>query len=203
MSILGCATTGMEINVTRFHEMGGCDSNINYAFVPYETQRESLEHQAYVDLVKQKLMSCGHIVNDPNDASRIVFVNYGIDTGREQVSSTPIIGQTGSLGSTTTGSAYTSGGYTTISATTRNIPTYGVIGSVASSETEYRRTLSLDIYQKKAINDNAVKKIYEGKAVSIGSTGTLAIVMPNMVKAIFIEFPGKNRSVSEYNLSLK
>jgi hypothetical protein len=123
-----------------------------------------------------------------------VFLAYSIDTGREVVSSYPIIGQTGVSSSSTYGTVQSYGSYGTYSGTTTYTPTYGVVGTGVTSQTEYMRVLRLDIVDKHALAEGNIKKLYEGKVVSSGYSGQLVQVLPTMIKVLFEDFPGQNGS---------
>ena len=118
----------------------------------------------------------------------MVFFAYGIDTGRAVDSSYPIIGQTGvEPCSTFDGTIQSYGCYWPW-------PTYGVVGTRVTSQTEYTRVLRLDIVDKQALAEGNIKKLYEGKVVSNGSSNQLMKVLPTMVKALFEDFPGQSGS---------
>jgi hypothetical protein len=113
----------------------------------------------------------------------VVFFAYGIDTGKGVVSTYPIIGQTGTETCTST-SCLDSNPW----------PTYGVVGTRKTKQTEYTRVLRLDIVDKQALAEGKVKKLYEGKVVSSGVSDQLTKVLPMMVKALFDDFPGESGS---------
>jgi len=72
------------------------------------------------------------------------------------------------------------------------MPTYGVVGTGVTSQTQYTRVLRLDIVDKQALAEGNIKKLYEGKVVSSGSSSQVAQVLPTMVKTLFEDFPGKS-----------
>jgi hypothetical protein len=61
-------------------------------------------------------------------------------------------------------------------------------------ETQYTRVLRLDIVDKQALAEGNIKKLYEGKVVSSGFSDQLTKVLPEMVKALFEDFPGQSGS---------
>jgi hypothetical protein len=67
-------------------------------------------------------------------------------------------------------------------------------GTREISQTEYTRVLRLDIVDKQALAEGNIKKLYEGKVVSSGFSDQLAKVLPEMVKALFEDFPGQSGS---------
>jgi len=118
-----------------------------------------------------------------DQAQTVVFFAYGIDKGRAVDSSYPIIGQTGVETCTSTSCLDSS-----------PWPTYGVVGTRETRQTEYTRVLRLDIVDKQALAEGNIKKLYEGKVVSNGSSNQLMKVLPTMVKALFEDFPGQSGS---------
>ena len=163
-----------------------------YATVPFKEQEGSLEHMTYEQLLKQELNSKGFREVPLDQAEVVVLMSYGIDTGREVVFSYPIFGQTGVSSSYTSGTVQSYGSYGTYSGTTTYTPTYGIVGAMPISQTRYTRFLRLDILDKKALVQQTIKKIYEAKVVSRGSSGQISVVLPSMIKAVFEDFPGKS-----------
>jgi hypothetical protein len=162
--------------------------------VPFKEQEGSLEHKAYEQVVRQELNAKGLREAALEHAEVVVFLSYGIDTGKEVVSSYPIIGQTGVSSGYTHGTVQSYGGYGTYSGTTTYTPTYGAVGTGVKSHTEYTRFLRVDLLDKKALAEANIKKLYEAKVVSRGSSGQLPAVLPTMIKALFEDFPGKSAS---------
>jgi hypothetical protein len=198
VALLGSALSGcamfLRSQISIFHDLPQGFSGTTYAMVPFKEQEGSLEHKAYEQAVKQELNQKGFREATLEQAEMVVFLSYGIDTGRQVVSSYPIIGQTGVSSSSTYGTVQSYGSYGTYSGTTTYTPQHGVVGTGVTSGTEYTRFLGLDLLERKALADGKIKKLYEGKAVSRGSTGQLAPVLPTMIKALFEDFPGKSGS---------
>ena len=107
--------------------------------VPFKEQEGSLEHKAYEQTVKQELIEKGFRETTLDQAEIVVFLFYGIDTGKQVVSSYPIIGQTGVSSSSTYGTVQSYGSYGTYSGTTTYTPQYGVVGTGVTSGTQYTR----------------------------------------------------------------
>jgi uncharacterized protein DUF4136 len=192
VGLSGC--THLRSQVAVFHQLPKDVSGTTYAMIPFKEQEGSLEHKAYEEAVRQELNAKGFRETTVNQAQVAVFLAYGIDTGREVVSSYPIIGQTGVSSSSTYGTIQNYGRYGAYSGTTTYTPTYGVVGTGVTSQTQYTRVFRLDIVDKQALAEGNTKKLYEGKVVSSGYSGQLATVLPTMVKALFEDFPGQNVS---------
>jgi len=200
--MLGGCGTMVHSNVSTFHELHP-NTQMSYAMRPFKAQQGSLEYKTYANVIKRNLDTKGFREVPFEQAELAVLFSYGIDEGREVVSSYPIIGQTGSLGGYTTGTATTFGNTTSYSATTSSVPNYGVVGSGISRRREHVRFLKLemvDAVQYRA--DGTIHQIYEAKVNSVGSTAQLAAIFPSMVKSLFEDFPGKSGSVRKSTVLL-
>jgi Domain of unknown function (DUF4136) len=185
----GCALLRSQVAV--FHHLPKDLSGTTYVMIPFREQEGSLQHKAYEEVVRQELNAKGFRETTVDQAQTVVFLAYGIDTGRRVHSSYPIIGQTGATTcSTFDGTPHQSYGCRDSSPW----PTYGVVGTRETSETQYTRVLRLDIVDKQALTEGNIKKLYEGKVVSSGFSDQLDKVLPMMVKALFEDFPGQSGS---------
>jgi hypothetical protein len=151
--------------------------------IPFKEQEGRLAHTTYEEVVRQELNAKGFHETTIDQAQTVVFFAYGIDKGKGVVSSYPIIGQTGVETCTST-SCLDSGPW----------PTYGPVGTKKIRQTQYTRLLRLDIVDKQALAEGKIKKLYEGRVVSSGFSDQLAKVLPEMVKALFEDFPGQRGS---------
>lgn len=198
---LGTACSTVRSHISVFHELDAGVAGTTYALVPFKEQEGSLEHKTYEQAVKQGLNAKGFKEVPLEQAKVVVFISYGIDTGKQVVTSYPIFGQTGVSSSQTYGTVQSYGSYGTYSGTTTYAPTYGVVGSGVRSRTEYTRFLKLDILDKAAATEQKIKKLYEATVISSGKGGQLAAVLPIMIKALFEDFPGKSGSTRTVNRS--
>lgn len=187
----GCASF-VETKVSAFHEMEQPLSGVTYALVPTKEQEDSLEFQTYAKIVKSELEKRGMTEAPFDQAKYAIFMLYGINDGKQVVSSYPIFGQTGTSSSYTTGTVTSNGNTASYSGTTYNTPTYGVVGSGARTDTVFTRYLNIDIIDIAKSGNGKVQKVYEGKAISAGSSGQLAPVMPAIIRSVFEDFPGKS-----------
>jgi hypothetical protein len=187
--VVGCALP-IGSDVTSFHSLGASSSlRGSIAIVPAQGIPDGLEFRSYAGLVLGWLQKKGLTpASSVGAADYIGTFGYSIDTGREEISSTPIVGQTGG------GTAFTTGTYG--SATTYSTPTFGVVGSRTSSVTNYTRVAQLTIRDRKT-----GRVVWEGRNRSTGSIGEIAGVLPTMIKAMLQEFPnesGKTKFVVLY-----
>lgn len=186
----GCAT--VTTKVSSFHELEQPLSGVTYVLVSSKEQESSLEFQSYAKIVKSELGKRGMIETPFNQAKYAIFMFYGIDDGKQVVSSYPIFGQTGTSSSYTTGTVTSYGNTASYSGTTYKTPTYGVVGTGNSTDTVFTRYLNIDIIDIAKSGNGKVQKVYEGRATSSGSSDQLAIVMPAIIRSVFEDFPGKS-----------
>lgn len=198
--LVGCAQL-IRSQISIFHELPR-GATPTYAFLQFKEQEGSLEHKTYENHIRQQLVAKGYREVPLENAEVVVFIQYGIDTGRQIVYSYPIIGQTGVTSSYTTGTIQSyGGGYATYSGSTFHTPVYGVVGAGTRSRTEYSRFVRLDLVDRAALSGGNIKRVYEGRVTSQGSSGQLSAVMPAMVRALFEDFPGKSESIRTITLS--
>jgi hypothetical protein len=179
----GCTLLRSEVEV--WHQLPEDISGTTYVMIPFKEQEGSLDHKAYEEAVRQELNAKGFRETTEDQAETVVFLDYGIDTGRAVTSSHPIIGQTGTE---------TCSPQRHSSIDCQPWPTYGVVETRVTKETEYTRVLIVYIVAKQGLAEGNIKKLYKGKVVSSGFSNQLGQVLPTMVKALFEDFPGQSGS---------
>jgi hypothetical protein len=177
----GCALLTSQISVS--HQLPTNLSGTAYVITPFKEQEENPYYDAYAEAVRQELNAKGFRETTLDEAQVVVFFAYGIDKGKGVVSSYPIIGQTG-VEACTSNSCLDSSPW----------PNYVVVGTKETSETQYTRVLRVDIVDKQSLTEGNIKKLYEGKVVSSGFSNQLVKVLPEMVKALFEDFPSQSGS---------
>jgi hypothetical protein len=153
-ALSGC--TYFRSQVAVFHQLPKDVSGTTYVMIPFKEQDGSLEHKAYEEAVRQELNAKGFREMTVDQAQVAVFLAYGIDSGKEVISSYPIIGQTGVSSSSTYGTVQSYGSYGTYSGTTTYTPNYGVVGTGVTSRTEYTRVVRRDIIDKQALAEGNI-----------------------------------------------
>lgn len=191
LAMMGCASQKVVSTVTVFHALD--EKNLpSFATFARKEQRGSLEFKAYEKMVIDSIVAKGMKEKTIFDADAIVFIDYAIDNGKEQISSLPIFGQTGGGVSTTTGS-FVGQRPAAFNATTYTAPTFGVVGVSTSSDTVFTRRLAVEMIDRKILeNEDRYQKIYEASVVSKGGSDSLPKIVPYMIKSLFSEFPGNN-----------
>ena len=172
--------------VTVFHILDYGERGPSFAFIELPGQHDDLEYATYRDLIRSHLMAVGWVETSPAQALRLVTFSYAIDQGRVATVHVPIWGETGVASTTTTGTY----GYGMYSGTTTYTPTYGVTGTMPINVAQYSRVLRVEIANRPIDAGAAAKRVYQADVVSVGRSGTLAPVMPAMINALFLAFPG-------------
>lgn len=147
-------------------------------------QADSLEHKVYEDLVRDQLLGFG-FSEDPKGRFSVALA-YSISAREVKVRQTdwvdePMMPWYGPIGRTASGRIVYGWGYD---------PFWPWASRPYTRETTrqvWRRELRLDIREPAT-----GRKVYEGTAVSEGSTGQLNPIMPYLVRALFSDFPGGN-----------
>ena len=119
----------VAVQVSSFHELEKPLSGTTYAFVPIKEQDGSLEFKTYAKLVKAELDKRGMVETTREQAQYAILMTYGVDDGKQVVSSYPIYGQTGTVSSSTV-RPYVPSINAGSSRTTGTITSYG--GNIAS-----------------------------------------------------------------------
>jgi hypothetical protein len=194
--LAGCATTPSPRVVTSTTDFFIPDFQKSGSILVVAADAEingSLEFAHYKSKFEAKFSEHGYqIVHDPEDAEYIALVAYGIDNGRTSIVSTPIYGQTGGGVTYSSGTVYGAGRSTTYSGRSYTMPSYGVVGSSARSQTRYARAIALDIVWAQSLIDGRPDKVYEGRARSLGTCGIFVEVFDEILEAMFQGFPGSN-----------
>lgn len=145
-----------------------------------------LHFREYAGQVEKALAVSGYVkVANPDDAAILIALVYGISEPRDTTSSyaLPVIGQTGVVASNTYGRVGAGGNF---SATTTNVPSFGVTGylPITENQTTYTRyfvATAFDINASKSSGKDT--QLWKTTVTSSGSSGDLRYVFPYMVYA--------------------
>lgn len=197
IGLSGCAT-GLPTKVTRFQAMPAPQGQSFYV-VPGmgEAQGGGLEFSRYAALVAQQLQAQGYTpAASPQQATMIVQLGYDVDEGKERIVADPFIR-----------SRFRDPFYDPYWGIWRGRPYYSRFGywgprsafyygwddpfwyggQDIRSYTEYRSELDLDI-RRRADNQS----LFEGKAVARSTTDETGVLVPNLIQAMFTNFPGRS-----------
>ena len=210
---LAACATPFNADVKRFSSAMPAPSGQTFAVVA-EDPRDSggLEFSQYADLVAAQMSRLGYVRSDPSQAAMIVRLNYGVDQGRDRVRSTGFGGDPffspwygsrfgGGFGYNRFGGfgGYGGGGFGNRGYYSpyysRGLWGYGwqdpfFFGSGYGDVdvvTIYTSELDLKIDSKA---DG--RRLFEGKAQAASRSDRLGYLVPNLVEAVFTDFPGRS-----------
>jgi hypothetical protein len=185
VALSGCATS-FKADVARFQQLPA-PAGQSFAIVADNPNLAGgLEFSHYASMVGQRLSQTGYVAaSDPTSADLIVRVAYDVDNGREKVRSTGFgaggFGPYGGMGwGGRWGRPWGYGFY--------DPWLFGGAGyNDVSSYTVYTSDLSMKIDRAA---DN--RRLFEGKASAQSLSNKLTYLVPNLIDAMFTNFPGQN-----------
>ena len=191
--IVLAACQGVTTEFTPFHTFSAASPPQGKTFIllPGPSQEGSLEWAQYSNLVAQRLQSKGlRQVDSIRGADYAVSLTYAIDRGRTTSTTMANYGQT-SPGRTTY--TTTSVGRSSVTTQTYTPPTYGVTGYSTYTGTVYDRGIRIAILdvQQTLAQDKPVL-VYEATGKSEGSSGNINEVLPSIIDAMFVDWPGRS-----------
>lgn len=193
----GCASY-LSAQVTTFHRAEPDFKGRRFAIEPSAAQRDSLEFKTYADLVRQALVSQGLVDAAGAPADVGVTLQYSVSDGKPVIASYPNYGYA-PYGPVWALTPYRGPGGVVQYGWAPSYPIgYGVIGERVVQSAVYRRELRVEIADlgspSKSEGEAKAARLYEGSAISEGGSASLAPVMPAMIRALFVDFPGPNGS---------
>jgi hypothetical protein len=148
----------------------------------------SLEFRQYAQDVANHVAALGYTpVNDPAQATLLVHFDYGVDRGRERVTSSP------GFYDPFYSPWYGYGGYRGRRGYYGGYGPWGYgwydpfFGPDISSYTVYTSGINLTI--ERAVDH---VRLFEGKAQAVSTSNHLQYVVPNLIQAMFTNFPGNS-----------
>jgi hypothetical protein len=192
-------TTGLPAQVTRFQALPAPQGQSFIIEARDPENRGGLEFSRYADLVRSHLVGQGfREAAGRGDATLVVSLAYGVDNGRERIVSRPDpfygsgFGGYGGYGFGFRRPYFSRFGYLGY----RRSPFYwgwhdpfwGVGGGDRiDSHTVYQSFVDLDI--RRAADGQSV---FEGLAQAQSRSNQLQVLVPNLVEAMFTNFPGNS-----------
>lgn len=194
----GCASAILESNVTTFHSFPAVGvPQGTMAIIPAKNIPDGLEFQSYAARISSLLALKGLPPASSANADFIGTLSYGIDSGRTELYSRPVFGQTGGGSTFTTGNVYAGGQSAGYSASSFTPATFGVTGVANETGVAYTRVAELTIKSRMT-----GKIIWQGRNRSSGSSGEIAQVLPTMLDALLKDFPGPSGKTRPVTLPL-
>jgi len=192
MALAACATP-FKADVSRFQSQLPAPSGQSVAVVADDPKLAGgLEFATYARLVSDRLQKLGYAtVDDPAKATLIARFDYGVDNGRERIRSSPGMG--GYWG------PWYGGGWGGRGFYGRGWGGWGWGGpwrygwydpffdGGVDSYTVFTSGITLKIDRAA---DN--QRLFEGKAEAVSTSNHLQYIVPNLVEAMFTNFPGNS-----------
>ncbi|MGB7372745.1 DUF4136 domain-containing protein [Pontixanthobacter sp.] len=192
-----CAATGFNADVSRFQSQLPAPQGQSFAVVADDPGLAGgLEFALYADYVETQMAQLGYTQGDPQSADLLVRFDYGVDKGRERVRRTgfvdpfysPWVGYRGFYRSRFGyGSRFGHRGFRPIGAWGYGFydPWFG--GGGVRSYTVFTSDIEMKIDRKA---DG--QRLFEGRAEAISTSNRLQYLVPNLVEAMFTDFPGNS-----------
>lgn len=185
-----CAPTPFKADVSRFAVPLPAPQGQTFAVVAEDPKLAGgLEFAVYADAVAKEMEQLGYTrASSPDAANLLVRFDYGVDNGRERVRTdfnggfgNPYFGRFGGFGGF--------GGFNRGYAFGFYDPFLGggLGGPDVRSYTIY--TSEIDVKIDRAADG---KRLFEGKAEAVSRSNRLPNLVPNLVDAIFTDFPGNS-----------
>jgi hypothetical protein len=189
LALAACATP-FNANVSRFQSQLPAPAGQTFAIVPENpADAGGIEFGHYGQYVAQSLTHLGYTqTSDPSQAQLIVRFGYGVDNGRTHIQSTgfsdPFWGPW--YGGGGWGGGW--GGYRGFYGAGWRYGWYDPwFDNSISSYTVYTSGINL------VISDRATgKHLFEGRAEAASTSNKLTYLVPNLVQAMFTNFPGNS-----------
>ncbi len=187
---LGACAQSFNANVSRFATQLPAPQGQTFAVVADDpTMAGGLEFSQYSRLVEAQMARIGYAPASPEAASLLVRFDYGVDKGREKVRSTGFYNDpfySPWYGYGRRGFGYSPFGYHRSGAWG-----YGFHDSFFDNGYESYTVYTSGIEMK--IDRRADgQRLFEGKAEALSTSNRLQYVVPNLVEAMFTNFPGNS-----------
>lgn len=192
---LGACATPFRADVARFQQLPAPQGQSFFVTSNDPELANGIEFAQYARFVEEEMAGLGYApTNDPNSADLIVSFDYSIDNGRERVRSTGFNGGFGAgFGRGGFGRGFNRfGGFRRFRGGRFGFGFYDpfIFGNGFNdvrSFTVYTSELDMKIDRKA---DN--KRLFEGRAEAQSRSKNLPYLVPNLVEAMFTEFPGNS-----------
>lgn len=217
LSFLSSCTQYIRTNVSRFH-MLPAPSGESIVIVPMNPANEgSIEFATYATMVGNALGNYGYVPANGGEADLIVRLDYGVDEGATTVRSSPRYSGFMSYGG---GYGGYYGRYYNPFFPYRNIGYrgYGFYGSPYyyggfydpfgygsyAMGRSYRTYVNYNRHLKMVIKPSGEGKqnLFEGEVISTGRSSQLHEIMPYLVQAFFVDFPGQSGSSERISVEI-
>ena len=189
---LSACAAGLPTEVSRFQAMPAPQGQ-SFAIVPAEGIKGGLEFAQYADLVGRHLSALGYSqAASPEAASFVVELGYGVDEGRRRVVARPDPFGPGYGFGYRRPYHYSRYGYF---GRYRSPFYYGWDDPWYGPAYGYDRIESYTVYESELemnIRGRDGKSLFEGRAEARSADDDLTEIVPNLIEAMFTDFPGRS-----------
>jgi len=194
MLLAGCAG-GIRSQVSAINQLPADVAGKSYFIGLYQGQQASLEQQHYAALIGAELNARQlRPAASLDGADLMVYFRVAAEQRTELVP-TPLFGPTGFQA----GGAMVMVNGASVYIPTYTVPTYGVTGMGALPALVDRHTFGLDILDRASTVDKPLK-LYEATVYSETYSPASLQVVPGMIKALFLRWPGPPTRVETVDL---
>ena len=187
VGVSACATP-FKADVSRFAVPLPAPQGQTFAVVPEDPELAGgLEFSLYADMVAKEMESLGYArASSPETANMLVRFDYGVDGGRERIRTDPGVGGGfgnpffGPFGGGFGGFGFNRGwgfGFNDPWLAGPNVRSYTIF------------TSGIDLKIDRTADG---QRLFEGKAEAVSRSNRLPNLVPNLVDAIFTDFPGNS-----------
>ncbi len=179
---LAACATPFKADVSRFQTQLPAPQGESFAVVADDPALAGgLEFAQYADLVEMQMERLGYAQAAPEDASLLIRFDYGVDNGRERVRTT-------GFGRDPFYDPWYRTGYSRLHRRGWGYGFYDpwIGGSDVRSYTVYTSGIDMKIDRKGG------ERLFEGKAQAVSTSNKLQHLVPNLVDAMFTDFPGNS-----------
>ena len=210
LGALAACATPFNANVERFQSALPAPQGQTFAVVADDPSLAGgLEFAQYADFVEAKMASLGYSqASSPENADLLVRFDYGVDKGRERVRRTGFhdpfydpwygYGRYGRFGYSRMG--YWGPNYFGRGWYGRSPWSYGFYDPFFDN--------GLDVYtiytsgiEMKIDNRASGQRLFEGKAEALSTSNKLQYLVPNLVEAMFTDFPGRSGETKRISIA--
>lgn len=189
LALAACATP-FKADVSRFESKLPPPDGVTFAVVPDNPERVgSLEFAEYARLVEAKMVEIGYRPAEPEEATLLVRFDYSVDKGREKIRTT---GFYDPFYDPFWDPWYRGYYYPRSRYYRHRLWRYGfydpwLVAPEVTSYTVYTSQIVLKIDDRET-----GERLFEGKAQAVSTTNRLQYLVPNLVEAMFTDFPGNS-----------
>lgn len=186
VGLSACAAPGFKADVSRFQSQLPAPTGQTFAVVADDPALAGgLEFSLYADMVGAQLEKLGYSKASPDAATMLVRFDYDVDNGRERVRSSSLGFGSAGFGRFSRFGRFGGFGFRRNFAFGFHDPF--LAGPEVRSYTVY--TSGIDM---KIDSTTSGQRLFEGKAEAVSRSNRLQRLVPNLVEALFTDFPGNS-----------